>query len=401
MRLRVNKNREDKFLLMVINRGIGNRSITDSHLSKQTQGLDWGIVVEKGFQNRVASLLYHVLKESDIVDNLPDRYHKILKKFHLETIQWNLRIKNSILTLLEKFKDKEIEPLLLKGVFLAFSVWPSMAMRQMHDIDIVVAREEAKKAFEIIISEGFDFTGKESFNYYMEYTKDFPYFIEKKSGVIVELHHKIFTPNKKFSIDEKIFWENSSKQQFFGRSIRVLGSNDLLIHLCLHVSLGHFMDDMMRSLLDISLLKKCDWYTLDEEQFIEWLDDLKWGPLIALPLLITEKYFNQKWEIGGRRPINVLLGRFTNWKLSILDSAADKFLIKYREKSLIEKLHLRASRTILYNPGYGPIRIVLDFFTVHEGITRKYEKISLFGKIKNNFNRIVRILKLFLRERVK
>ena len=354
---------EERFLLATIRRGVQGNRFCERDLSSEFDQLDWAEVLRIAFENRVASLLSYTLAPVFSSGRVPQKQLVILKKFFLEMTQRNLRIKHSLKEVLLAFEKCDIDVIVYKGATLAFSIWPNIATRQMQDIDLVVDESRSIEAANLLSKMGYLFSGDRDYDWYLNHTNEFPDFVNPVSGISIELHHRFFTPHKCFNIDEDAFWERSSISKIDGIPVRVLNPNQLLMLLCLHVSVGHFLQDNIRSLLDIALVTRKFKGAFDPGLWEKMLLEPRLGPLLALPISISSREFGA--DCGGllKDPENALSLHYRGLSLKILVKASEHFLLKIRAQSTYEKVLRRISMELVYRPEFGLFRnVICSFF---------------------------------------
>lgn len=383
---------EEQFLLFAVRKGIRGELLIEEDLLGLSEALDWSLVVQIAFENRVASLLSFTLSGVSRSHLIPQRESGILKKFYLETAQKNMRIKHSLKRILEVLGSMGIDVIVLKGAALAYSVWPSMATRQMHDIDIVVPIERVREAIGAIMDLGYRRKGTYSIDWHLEHTKEFDSLLDPVNGVVVEVHYRFFTPNPMLKIDERPFWDNSELIDFDGVAARVLGSEELMVLLCLHVSVGHFLRDNMRSLLDILLLTETRRASLDPKKLRSYFEDPHVGPLIAFPVLVCARYLGVDFTKVFEHATDALSVHYSGLKLRILEKAAERFLLKIEAHGVREWAHVRLSKKVIYEPKVGLLGLLSCFFLSQPTISRHHGVQSSFGKFKNTVSRRIALL---------
>ena len=104
-------------------------------------------------QNGVAGLLYRLLTEKqqfEFSDNLISK----LKNEYLKTLLFNTNLINSAKHINSLFLKNDIPVVFLKGILLAPFLYDELSLRPMSDIDLLVPKDLAKKAFDLIILNG-------------------------------------------------------------------------------------------------------------------------------------------------------------------------------------------------------------------------------------------------------
>jgi len=381
-RFQILESDEERFLLFAISSGLQGKVLSESELPDFFEAIDWEKLLQLSFENRAASFLAYVL--SDLVKNgkIPHPQSSILRKFFIETTQNNLRIKYTLQKILAAFEEKSIDVIVLKGAVLAYTVWPNMGARQMHDIDIVVQGDRIEEAIELFDEMGYLYTGYKTYEWHLEHTKEFAPFVRPGTDLEIELHYRFFTPNPKFNIDESQFWNNSVAVDFEGVPARILGPEEQLMHLCFHVSIGHFLGDNMRSLMDIVLVAERYKGKFDSKKLDSLLRHSHLGPLLAFPIYVSTRFLGANFEGAIENPAGALSLHYSGYKLKILEKAGERFLFKTEPESLFDWGFRRIAKLVMYDNKVGMIGILLCFVFAQEEVTLFEEPKPLLGRIR-------------------
>ena len=118
-------------------------------------GLDWDYILKKSQREDVSALIYHHLNKSRVSCYIP---RHILG--HLEGVYYGNSTRNTVI--LEEAKEilgalnrEDVRTIVLKGIFLAESIYKNIALRPMTDIDILIKKKDLAKADEVLNSSGY------------------------------------------------------------------------------------------------------------------------------------------------------------------------------------------------------------------------------------------------------
>jgi hypothetical protein len=153
-----------------------------------------------------------------------------------------------------------IPMLVLKGPHVGSVIYEDPAERTYCDLDILVKPEHYYPAARILLGNGFKVYSMNRRRLASE-KADYQLLLLAPRGVIVELHRAL-ADRDQFRSDIPGFFRRSEEFTFGALKALGLGTEDLLLHLCLHFGKRHFMTSEKKHLLDIALqLKKrnVDW----------------------------------------------------------------------------------------------------------------------------------------------
>ena len=150
---------------------------------------------------------------------MQDEYHKtlVLNTFFLQTLEH----------ILQAMRERDVHPVLWKGVVLADSFYPDPGTRMMQDIDFAIepdAMEEATVAFKSL-----EFLPQEQMA-----TADAMYFANR-AGVLCDVHHRVRLFEGKETMTLTVDLE---PQQICAPVLSVLEPNAMIVHLIVHMD-GH------------------------------------------------------------------------------------------------------------------------------------------------------------------
>jgi hypothetical protein len=265
--------------------------------------LNWDDIFESAIKHGVAPLLYtniRRLNNDHIVDqDVMDRF----KKTYLITAAINMRIYAELRKILEALKGKGIDVIVLKGAFLAETVYGDIGLRSMGDIDLLVKKEDLSRTDKIMTHLGYvASTSHRSREWYAENHHHLPPYYQSENGVKVEIHWHIVKPSKPYH--EKMierFWKRARAIKLANTQALVLSPEDLLLHLCLH-SLSHGFTPklLLRQLSDISQSLK------HYEKEFNWIQFQEEANEYQLTRLIHSTFYLIKQVLGNNVVDNVL-----------------------------------------------------------------------------------------------
>ena len=147
----------------------------------------------------------------------------------------NLALAGELRMLLRAFRDHGIPCLPLRGLALAERLYGSVPPRPMGDIDLLVRKEDLARIQALFQDLGFsEMDRRPGFAGAFSYTLKF--FVERSVMVIVEPHWTIAYPPFADRIDMEAVWSRCTRARVVGEETLSLGREDLLVHLCLHLT---------------------------------------------------------------------------------------------------------------------------------------------------------------------
>lgn len=227
---------------------------------------EWDALVSEAYRQNLASLLYSFLTRQADPQALALPLKEKLNRTYLNTAARNTITLHDAELLLNAFQKAGIPAVGLKGVFLIEHVYPDIGARTMNDIDLLVKKQDLPKCLEVMQELGYRTTtyfslADENFD-----TKHVPP-MEKLGGALVELHWTLLEESEPFTLEAEPIWERTLPAKIAGVDAFSLGVEDLILHLCIHLTYQHYLNLGLRGLMDIALVihkfrPEIDWQKL-------------------------------------------------------------------------------------------------------------------------------------------
>ena len=172
-----------------------------------------------------------------------------------------------LVKLLTLYAAHDIDVLLLKGAGLAYSAYARPTERPMGDIDLLVRKSSAARAWELALADGWarrgDVPAERS---YAEHQHLSP--LEDSDGLQIglELHTALFTHQAPFHVPPEQLWEGARRVTIGGQPAYVPSPENQLLHAALHFAWSHEMTfGAFRTLRDVERIltaSPIDWPTM-------------------------------------------------------------------------------------------------------------------------------------------
>ncbi|MBM2840101.1 MAG: hypothetical protein HW412_629 [Bacteroidetes bacterium] len=269
-----NQNRSYELLVRLIRVG----PMDDVDLSILSPG-DWEEILREARVHGIIPLLNERLSSFRPTPLVPKNIEKALKESSIAIAFRNTKLYQALEKVLKKLEAGSIPVLVLKGAHLAELVYENIALRPMDDIDLLVHKQDLSKTEEALLGLGYVHTETKPPVTSPHHLTPFV----KSGEAAIEIHWTI-PPSDLFRIDVDGIWERSRTATISGVATRVLGPEDLLLHLCLHASVHHRFGIGLRPLCDIAETVR------RYESELDW-DELQqrsrgWGAVTAVYLTL-------------------------------------------------------------------------------------------------------------------
>jgi len=228
---------------------LADRPFTAESLSD----VDWDRLLTLALQHGIGPWLHARVKKGHV--QLPAAAAEKLRRNYVASALRNILLFEELGEILRALRTTGIPVILLKGACLAEAVYGDSALRPMGDLDLLVKPTDLIEAVRTLRAMGYEsdmpFDPVASqFGF-----QDMPA-MRSARGVLVEVHWTLVTPLCNANIREKELeeiWSRAVPAILAGAETRMLSPTDLLLHLCMHMSVHHrFADISLRNLVDVA-----------------------------------------------------------------------------------------------------------------------------------------------------
>lgn len=191
----------------------------------------WEVLLDLAAKHGVGPLLYHHFKTNtqipkSVLFGLRRTYHRNALK--------NAQYYQELSEILKQLQDIEI--IVLKGAYLAKTVYQFDTLRVIGDIDLLVKKADLAKAEQILLDMGYGPTERPSIKEQCA-NKHHLLLFTKKGAFPIEIHWALTNPTRplKITFDEAL-WQHASPFTVTNIQVLSLSPEDLLLHLCFHLA---------------------------------------------------------------------------------------------------------------------------------------------------------------------
>lgn len=241
----------------------------------------WDTVVTEAERHGLAPMLHHRLARRFPAAPVPAPVRERLKRAHRACAAKNLGRFHALAPVLAGFSKAGIAVIVLKGAYLAATVYENFALREMSDVDLLVRREDLPGADAIL--EGAGFLRKEFSAAPASDLKEFHY-QDRAGRTMVDIHWELYRPDCPFRFDQDDMWRAAVPAVVAGVGVRAFAPEDQLIHLASHAAIHRF---------EFGLRPLCDLAEVIARQRVEWpllvekARRQKAGRAVGVPLLLA------------------------------------------------------------------------------------------------------------------
>jgi hypothetical protein len=223
---------EHELLLLCAHRGSAS-NLHERIAEVARAKIDWDYLFLLARRHAVLPLLYRGL---EVVDGLPADFRARLRDEFRKNATRNTLLAGEMAHLARLFEAEGVPLLAYKGPALAQQAYGDITLRRFVDLDVIVRREDARRAGELLQSLGYakpeglteaheEFLLRRQHN--LAYTRD-------KGLMIVELHWEVAPAHFAAVPVAEGVWERAASVALFGTEVRCPSPEDLLLALAVH-----------------------------------------------------------------------------------------------------------------------------------------------------------------------
>jgi hypothetical protein len=217
-------------------------------------GLDWGRILQVSQREQTCCLMYHHFRSLDLERSIPGAVRDAFKSVYYEVCARNTLIISRTKDLLALLNEARVPVILLKGIFLAGSVYPDIGCRPMSDIDILVREKDKTRLAGLLQGFGYGLIGKDPMNDPFGYSSTFEASDKSRLPLSIDAHCTILPSTWLMGLcahklDLERVWSRAMPAQFEGTGVRVLSYEHLLIFQSCH----GFVHDYQRLIMLVDI----------------------------------------------------------------------------------------------------------------------------------------------------
>lgn len=262
--------------------------------------LDWDVLARTAHAEGVGPLLYWQLSQSGQLSSLPEETRDFLLLLYGGTRIQNQEICKQLESLARAFHQAGIELVALKGISLALTVYPDIALRPLGDMDVLVPKAKLGKAVAIAKSLGYQDAKLEAspglnalLNHEICLCKPGP------QPFTLELHHSLVADQSfSYAVPVDWFWEQTERLNppysayDFG-NLLMLAPEAQILYAAGHAMLQHGgANTPLRWFYDLDLLVRHYSGSLDWPLLLSQAKTFEWSSALEAALAQTVAYFD-------------------------------------------------------------------------------------------------------------
>lgn len=200
----------------------------------QLKPQDWPQLIKQAEGQRLLPWLYRYLRTHPAAAVLPARLLDSIKERAAAVTARNLNLAGELARILRECAIARVRSVPLRGLALAEQLYGDLGSRPMGDLDLLVDRDALPSVTAILKDLGFHEHDRRP-GFARRFSSTLEFFKDHHGWVIVEPHWTIAYPPFTDTFDMEPVWDRCVKGRVIGIETRLLGCEDLFLHLCFHL----------------------------------------------------------------------------------------------------------------------------------------------------------------------
>jgi hypothetical protein len=315
----------------------------------------------------ILSLFAHRLQSKGLYSLIPEDIQEKVKADLIQNTVRNLQHYHELHNLLDELNRRDIPVILLKGIYLADAVYEEIGVRPMGDIDLLCHPKDLNQIAAVLETQGYKALSPIIMENLLRTSKHLPRIV-KKGGTNYEIHWDIVSADRPYRIDIDEFWKSSVSVTVMGHdAARAFCPEDLIQHLCVHISYQHQFNFGLRPFCDIAHSIRHFRNEIDWAKLVQRSKARNWEKGVYLALRLTEELLHPGIPAEGLDALTPESFQESMYQTARAQVLADKSFgcaIPVNFASLLEKKGLRPKLKIFWNRVFLPRETMATMYAV-------------------------------------
>ena len=208
---------------------------TETFLRRAPGEMDWEGIARDAAKHGLTPLLSREINRTGMARRLPAGLAARLEEELFGLAARNMMLANELGGILRALQERQLLCAPLRGLDLAERLYGDLTARPMGDLDLLVRKEDLPEVTVILRDLGYREVDRragfaQAFGNTLEFYKD------RHGWIVAEPHWTIAYPPFVDRVDMKGVWQRCARGRVAGVETWVLAPEDLLLHLCLHLT---------------------------------------------------------------------------------------------------------------------------------------------------------------------
>ena len=325
--------REESFLIAASTLHLSPSRLETLDRLMRSSSLRWDQLLQEADFHGIAPLIFHHLCKNRPDRKIPLEPRRALEEIYERILAVNICLLDEFDRIASTFASKGVPLIALKGIYFADHIYPSIALRPMTDIDLLVQFHDLDLAHDLLVGLGFRPRFADRLETYRRLHFHLPYVKEQPFNLIVEVHWDLAQESHiKFNMDSA--WEESASAKT-SRDIPYLTLSpiDTFCYSAVH-SAHNFYNQRLIWMVDLATLLTIYKAEIKKELLRAKLCEQKIGAMVYFSLKTLERIHPEALE--SLFPLSFRIGKIQKYLITAFLNLSDPFNRTWTIKPLIQ-----------------------------------------------------------------
>lgn len=276
--------------------------IRDRIVSLLENSFDWDYFVRLAAHHDYLAASYRFFTDHGIIDELPAGVKSALEREYLLAQARFAKKESELLEIVRGLENRDIEPIVFKGIPQAYRIYEDPGIRVSKDIDIIVTAHQVDTAKQVLLDKGYTvYSGLQTEQDLRDYHFHLILTRGERMDVVVEVHWTLLDPKKGHAMNNEALWKDTAEVTIHGKRINTLRVPHVLWNISMQLSYKSFLD--FRSLVEIKrlagMMDDAAWNTV-----FEWAADSETTNQLMFALGLSETMLGRHLPPHVRSRVN-------------------------------------------------------------------------------------------------
>ena len=251
----------------LLNTRFDDNALHEAHAVLTKRAFDWDAFLAEAATEKLMPMLYEMLAGRQLLPPMVEATLKEAYRYHAER---NLFLIYELGLALDRLSQAGIAAIVLKGAALLETVYESIAVRPMLDVDILIRKELVPQALQILAEDGYRQDIEPHSGAAFAFENEILLLKAGIEPIQLEIHWHLFdSPYYQQHLDLDWFWQQARPLAIDRNKSLILGPEAQIVHLCGHLALHHSFEPSILWLVDLAEVVSCYGDDIDWELVME------------------------------------------------------------------------------------------------------------------------------------
>lgn len=325
--------REESFLIAASTLHLSPSRLETLDRLMRSSSLRWDQLLQEADFHGIAPLIFHHLCKNRPDRKIPLEPRRALEEIYERTLAVNICLLDEFDRIASAFASRGVPLIALKGIYFVDHLYPSIALRPMTDIDLLVQIHDLDLAHDLMVGLGFRPRFEDRVESYRRLHFHLPYVKERAFNLFVEIHWDLAQETHiEFNMDSA--WRESVSARTSRDTPYLTPSPiDTFCYSAVH-SAHNFYNQRLIWMVDLAALLTIHKASIKKELLRTKLCEQKIGAMVYFSLKTLEQIYPE--ALASYLPLSFGTGKIQKYLIDTFLNFSDPFDRTLTIKPLIQ-----------------------------------------------------------------